>query len=112
MPVLWCPQLPASRVLSAIARDFPQKDNIMKQRQYDHPAECLGPYDRYVRIPSEGREPNTGFSRGFIYNLINTGTIRSALVPAPGRSKGGVRVFWLADAMAYIDRHLANPAPN
>ncbi len=63
-----------------------------------------GPYDRWVRMPSHGREPNTGLSRAHIYQLIKNGKIKTASLRQPGKLTG-VRVIWLRSLMSYIERY-------
>jgi len=63
-----------------------------------------GPYDRWVRLPSRGREPNTGLSRAHIYQLIRSGQIKTASLKQPGKLTG-VRLVWLASLMDFIERH-------
>ena len=50
--------------------------------------------NRWVRLPSRGTEPNTGLTRGFLYQLINAGKIKTASLKRPGSLKG-VRLIWL-----------------
>ena len=50
-----------------------------------------GKYERWVRLPKRGHEPNCGLSRPFIYELIRTGKVRSASSASLG---AGPAVGW------------------
>ena len=62
-------------------------------------------YDRWVRVPTEGREPTSGLHRSFIYELISARKIKTASIKKPGALKG-VRLIWLPSLMAFIERHV------
>lgn len=64
-----------------------------------------GKFERWSRIPSKGREPFSGLSRGTLYNLINAGLIKSANIKRPG-CRTGCRLIWLPSLLSYIERHV------
>ena len=64
-----------------------------------------GKYERWIRLPKTGHEPNCGLSRPFIYELIRTGKVRSACIRKPGR-RTGCRLVWLQSLMDYVDAHV------
>ena len=67
--------------------------------------EQAGPNDRWVRLPPvRKRCPYSGQSRGYLYELIKAGKIKSASLKKPGNLTG-VRVIWLPSLLAYIERH-------
>jgi len=63
------------------------------------------PHERWIRLPTRGRCPITGLSRGHFYNLIHAGKIKSASLKEPGKLTG-VRVVWLPSVLAYIEKHV------
>ena len=65
-----------------------------------------GAYERWIRMPKRGHEPNCGLTRPHIYNLIRAGKIRSACLRQPGKVTG-VRVVWLKSLMDYVERFAA-----
>ena len=67
-----------------------------------------GPFERWVRIPVRGHQPDSGLGRGVIYGLINAGAIKSASLRKPG-CRTGVRLVWLPSLLAYIERHAVGP---
>lgn len=64
--------------------------------------------ERWIRIPSRGREHNSGLSRSFLYQLINQGVVRSACIRKPGRVRG-VRLVSLDSLMLFIEKHIDSP---
>jgi hypothetical protein len=66
--------------------------------------------ERWVRLPSKGREPHSGLTRGFIYELIRTNQIRTSVIKKEGRLTG-VRLIWLPSLMEFIERHAEGPDP-
>lgn len=67
------------------------------------------PRDRWIRLPTKGRCPFTGMSRGWFYNAIHRGVIKSASIRQPGKLTG-VRVVYLASVMDYIEKHVEQAA--
>lgn len=61
--------------------------------------------ERWIRIPTRGRCPETGLTRPHYYQLINEGRIKSACLRKPGNLTG-VRLVWLPSVLAYIERHV------
>ena len=61
--------------------------------------------ERWIRIPTKGRCPETGLTRPHFYQLINAGAIKSACLKKPGNLTG-VRLVWLPSVLAYIERHV------
>ena len=60
---------------------------------------------KWIRIPSQGKEPNTGLSRAFIYFLIKTGKVKTSCIRQPGKLTG-VRLIWLPSLLEYIEKHV------
>lgn len=71
-----------------------------------HVVNGAGPYDRWIRLPKQGQETNSGLTRAHIYNLIRGGKIKSACLRQPGKMTG-VRVVWLKSLMDYVERFAA-----
>ena len=61
--------------------------------------------DRWIRLPTKGRCPFTGMSRGWFYDAIGRGVIKSASLRKPGKLTG-VRVVYLASVMDYIEKNV------
>ena len=57
----------------------------------------------WVRSPKEGVEHYSGFSRSKLYELQQSGKIRSVSIREPGQTKG-TRLFELASILDYIER--------
>lgn len=58
-------------------------------------------FQRWIRLPTRGRCPFTGFSRAKFYELIERGLIKSANIKAPGKLTG-VRLIWLPSVLDFI----------
>lgn len=63
------------------------------------------PHDRWIRLPTTGRCPDTGLTRPHFYILIQKGLIKSACLRRPGCTTG-VRLVWLPSVMKYIEAHV------
>jgi len=63
---------------------------------------------RWIRLPTRGRCPETGLSRGTFYALISTGKIKSACLRRPGTVRGA-RFVWLPSVFELLDRAAAHP---
>jgi hypothetical protein len=63
------------------------------------------PNERWIRLPSTGREPTTGLTRPHYYQLINKGAVKSAVLRRPGCTTG-VRLVWLPSVLEYIEAHV------
>ncbi len=61
--------------------------------------------EKWIRIPREGRCPETGLSRAHYYALIKEGKVKSACIKKPGKLTG-VRLVWLPSVLDYIERHV------
>ena len=61
--------------------------------------------DRWIRLPTRGRCPDTGLTRPHFYQLIAEGKIKSASLKKPG-NLNGVRLVWLPSVLAYIEKHV------
>ena len=61
--------------------------------------------EKWIRLPTKGRCPYTGFSRAGYYTLIAQGRIKSANVREPGKLTG-IRLVWLPSVLEYIERHV------
>ena len=66
-------------------------------------------HERWTRMPTKGRDPDTGLTRPHLYQLINQGAIKSAVLRRPGCTTG-VRLVWLPSVLEYIERHVENRA--
>ncbi len=64
---------------------------------------------RWVRIPTRGRCPETGFTRPAIYDLINAGKIKTACIRKPGTVRGQ-RFVYLPSLLALLDREAEREA--
>ena len=60
--------------------------------------------ERWIRLPSRGREPITGLSRAYFYELIKAGKIKSANIKKPG-ALTGCRLIWLPSVLSYSEKH-------
>jgi hypothetical protein len=72
-------------------------------------AERAGPMPVWVRPPKEGTERYSGLTRPKLYELANSGRIRTASLREPGRTTG-VRLFHLGSILDYIARCELVPA--
>ncbi len=61
-----------------------------------------GSHERWIRLPTRGRCPDTGLTRPHFYQLIKENRIKSASLRKPGNLTG-VRLVWLPSVMAYIE---------
>lgn len=61
--------------------------------------------ERWIRLPSRGRDPITGLTRPFYYELIRARKIRTSCIKKPG-AKTGLRLVWLPSVLAYIEKHV------
>jgi hypothetical protein len=81
----------------------------MKTKQVDDRfAPGANPHERWIRLPTTGRDPTTGLTRPHFYLLIGKGEIKSAVLRRPGCTTG-VRLVWLPSVLAYIERHVVSP---
>ena len=71
----------------------------------DRFAPGTNPHERWIRLPTTGRDPDTGLTRPFYYGLIAKGEIKSAVLRRPGCTTG-VRLVWLPSVLEYIERHV------
>jgi len=65
--------------------------------------------ERWIRLPSKGRCPITGFSRATFYDLINAGKIKTSNIRRPG-CVTGIRLVWLPSVLEYIEKHVEHVA--
>lgn len=65
--------------------------------------------ERWIRIPTKGRCPESGLTRPHYYQLIKEGKIKSACLKKPGNVTG-VRLVWLPSVLAYIEKHVEKVA--
>ena len=77
----------------------------MKKLKDDRFQNGAAPMERWIRLPSTGREPNTGLTRPHFYILINQGVIKSSVLRRPGCTTG-VRLVWLPSVLKYIEAHV------
>ena len=69
----------------------------------------------WIRIPSKGKCPHTGLSRGTLYNLIGSTKLNDYRPPVKSvllRQKGnirGVRLISYASLMEYLSKEANNP---
>jgi hypothetical protein len=75
------------------------------QKTDDHFQNGAAPTERWMRLPSTGREPTTGLTRPHFYQLIGKNEIKSAVLRRPGCTTG-VRLGWLPSVLAYIEKHV------
>ena len=61
--------------------------------------------EKWVRIPSKGKEPHSGLTRAFIYTLIKHNRIKTACIRDKGKLTG-VRLIWLPSLFEYIEKHV------
>lgn len=61
--------------------------------------------ERWIRLPTKGRCPDTGLTRAHFYQLINEGKIKTSCLKKPGNLTG-VRLVWLPSVLAYIEKHV------
>lgn len=61
--------------------------------------------NRWIRIPSKGRCPETGLSRAHYYLLIKEGKIKSSSLKRAG-CLTGVRLVWLPSVLEHIENHV------
>lgn len=66
----------------------------------------------WARMPTRAGERLEGFSRGYLYNLVGNGAVRSAAIHSPGCTKAGVRLIHRGDLLAFINRHVETRPPS
>ena len=55
------------------------------------------------RLPGKGSY--FGMSRPYVYQLINRGTVKTALIKQPGRVRG-IRLVWRPSVLAFIEKNV------
>ncbi len=55
------------------------------------------------RLPNKGYY--FGMSRPYIYQLINRGDVKTALIKSPGRVRG-IRLVWRPSVLAFIEKNV------
>ncbi len=63
------------------------------------------PFERWVRLPNKPGERLQGMSRAAIYNLIQSGRIKTANIRTPGKLTG-VRLIWEQSIVDFIEKHV------
>ena len=58
---------------------------------------------RWIRLPSKGRCPETGFTRPALYALIASGQVKTACIRRPGTVRGQ-RFIYLPSLLSLLDR--------
>ena len=58
---------------------------------------------RWIRLPSKGRCPETGFTRPSLYALIASGQVKTACIRRPGTVRGQ-RFIFLPSLLSLLDR--------
>lgn len=62
-----------------------------------------GPLPVWIRVPAQGHEFYSGFSRARLYQLAAEGKVRSVSIREPGQIRG-TRLFHLASILDFISR--------
>ena len=81
----------------------------MKQKYNDGITNGTGPHEQWVGLPTRAGQRLQGLSRSAIYQGIDAGRIKSAVIKQPGKLTGK-RLVWLPSVMAYIEGCTVQPS--